>query len=70
MLVLSRKVGESIIVTLPGGQKVVVTLVELDRGRVRLSVCAPREVPVYRGEIIEARQKEGEPCPPQPTTSP
>ncbi len=37
MLVLSRKLGEDILI----GDNIVVTVVEIDRGRVRLGVIAP-----------------------------
>jgi carbon storage regulator len=44
MLVLSRKLGERIVI----GDRIVVTVVELDHGRVRLGVEAPREIAVLR----------------------
>jgi len=48
MLILSRKANESIRI----GNDIVVTVVELGRGRVRLGIEAPREVPVHREEIF------------------
>jgi carbon storage regulator len=50
MLVLSRKVGESIVVP---GCRLVLTVLELERGRVRLGVSAPSDVPVHRQEVWE-----------------
>jgi carbon storage regulator len=47
MLVLARKLGERIMI----GDRIVVTVVNLDHGRVRLGIEAPREVPVFRKEI-------------------
>lgn len=47
MLVLSRKVGESIII----GNEVMVTVVEFRGDQVRLGVDAPRSVQVYREEL-------------------
>lgn len=47
MLVLTRKMGEEIII----GKDVRVVVVGLDRGKVRLGVIAPKEVPVDRKEI-------------------
>lgn len=47
MLVLSRKVGESIII----GNEVMVTVVEFRGDQVRLGVEAPRSVQVYREEL-------------------
>jgi len=47
MLVLSRKLGERIVI----GDRIVVTVVKLDRGQVRLGIEAPREIAVFREEI-------------------
>ena len=47
MLVLSRKLGERIVI----GDRIVVTVVRLDRGHVRLGIEAPRETTVFREEI-------------------
>lgn len=52
MLVLSRKKGEEI--EIGSGIRVVVVAVLGDK--VRLGVIAPREVPVDRGEIAEAKR--------------
>ncbi len=49
MLVLSRKVGESI--EIAGGIRVTVT--EVRGGRVRLSIQAPPEIRVLRKEIAD-----------------
>jgi carbon storage regulator len=48
MLVLSRKAGERIYI----GQDVVVTVTEIDRGKVRLGIDAPNSVPILREEIL------------------
>ena len=48
MLVLSRKIGESI--QIAGGIRVTVT--EVRGGRVRLSIEAPADVRVLRKEIV------------------
>lgn len=55
MLVLSRKPDEQIIIALPGGWTVTMTVIEFDRGKVRLGFSAPAEVQIYRREI----------CPPE-----
>lgn len=47
MLVLSRKAGESIIV-----DDVKVTVVKLDRNRVRIGIEAPAEKKILRGELV------------------
>jgi carbon storage regulator len=51
MLVLSRKLGEKIVI----GDNIVVTVVKIDRNQIRLGIEAPHEVPVYREEIAPAR---------------
>ena len=47
MLVLTRKVNESIVIN----SDVVITVIELRGEKVRLGIVAPREVPVYRQEL-------------------
>lgn len=51
MLVLSRKLGEKIII----GENIVVTVVKIDRNQIRLGIEAPTQVPVYREEIAPNR---------------
>jgi carbon storage regulator len=48
MLVLSRKLGEKIVID----DHIVVTVVKLGGGQVRLGIEAPREVAVFRKEIV------------------
>jgi carbon storage regulator len=47
MLVLSRKKGESLVI----GDDVIVTITDIEGGRVRIGVDAPREVSVHRREL-------------------
>ena len=47
MLVLSRKLGETITI----GDDVRVTVLHLACGRVRLGIEAPMDVPVHRAEL-------------------
>lgn len=47
MLILSRKRGESIRID----DKIVVTVIQLGRGRVQLGIEAPARVPVNREEV-------------------
>lgn len=51
MLVLSRKLGEKIVI----GDNIVVTVVKIDRNQIRIGIEAPHEVPVYREEIAPVR---------------
>lgn len=48
MLVLSRKLGEKIYI----GDNVCITVVDIDRGKIRLGIEAPRDVPIYRQELL------------------
>lgn len=51
MLVLSRKLGEKIYI----GENICVTVIDIDRGNIRLGIEAPRDVPIYRQELLPAR---------------
>lgn len=48
MLVLSRKLGEKIYI----GENICITVVDIDRGKIRLGIEAPRSVPVFRQELL------------------
>lgn len=56
MLILTRKVGESIVI----GDDVTVTVVEASRDQVRLGVDAPRHVSVHREEVYAQISRENE----------
>lgn len=47
MLVLTRKIGESIHI----GEDIEVVVTAIDQNKVRLGIRSPREVPVYRKEL-------------------
>jgi carbon storage regulator len=47
MLVLSRKLGETIVI----GESITITVLAVNGDRVKLGVVAPSEVPVHREEI-------------------
>jgi carbon storage regulator len=60
MLVLSRKIGDKIVI----GDGIEVTVVEIKGRQVRLGIQAPAKVPVWRGELVQgakpvvARERE------------
>ncbi len=54
MLVLSRKLGEKIVI----GDDVVIRVVEIQGDKVRLGIDAPREVGVHRQEVYDALQRQ------------
>ena len=56
MLVLSRKLGEKIMI----GENIVVTVVKIDRNQIRLGIEAPQDVPVFREEIMPLPSTEVE----------
>lgn len=58
MLCLIRREGESINI----GNDIVVTVLTIERNRVRVGVEAPRNITIDRNEITEAK-KRGEPRP-------
>jgi carbon storage regulator len=53
MLVLSRRVGEKILI----GDNIAVTIVRIAPGIVRVGVEAPAEMPIVREEIKEQLQE-------------
>ena len=54
MLVLSRKLGEKIFI----GENICITVVDIDRGRIRLGIEAPPDVPIYRHELLPVKPPE------------
>ena len=48
MLVLSRKLGEKIYIS----DNICITIVDIDRGKIRLGIEAPRDVPIFRQELL------------------
>jgi carbon storage regulator len=52
MLVLSRKLGESIVID----GRIIVKIVRLEGDIVKLGIEAPREVPVHRQEVYDEIQ--------------
>ncbi len=53
MLVLSRKVGEEIVI----GENIQVKVVAIQGGHVRIGISAPEEIMVDRSEVHEKRMK-------------
>jgi carbon storage regulator len=70
MLVLSRKLNQSIVI----GDDIHIVVVSVDRDTVKLGIQAPREVPVHRAEVYEEIQRANRAAVPgtipQPTQRP
>ena len=65
MLVLSRKIGERIVI----GENVTVMVLEVNGQRVRLGIIAPNDVPVHRSEVDQRIEHEPQPPIQQPPAS-
>jgi len=53
MLVLSRKKDETVVI----GENIEVTVVEVKGDTVKLGITAPKDVKIFRGELLEAIRK-------------
>ncbi len=51
-LVVSRNVGESVVIA----DDIIVTVVEVKSGKCRLHFAAPRDIPIDRMEVHEAKK--------------
>jgi carbon storage regulator len=58
MLVLSRKIGERVL--LPDLQ-ITITVVAIEGNTVRVGIAAPAEIPVYREEVWRRIQSQTQP---------
>lgn len=54
MLVLTRKIGERIVI----GDNIVMTIVNVQGENIRLAIDAPKEIKIYRGEIYDSIVQE------------
>lgn len=54
MLVLSRKIGQQIMI----GQDITIKIVDVQGENVRIAIEAPKEIKIYRGEIYKAIVEE------------
>ena len=59
MLVLTRKVGEKILI----GDDIVVTLVRIHHDKVRVGIEAPRNVVIHREEVRDRARSEAAEAP-------
>lgn len=52
-MVLSRKLGQRIVCRVPNGPTIKLTVVDIDRGKIRVGIEAPREVEILREELTQ-----------------
>ena len=57
MLVLNRKLGETILVGVNGEVEIMVVMVKGDK--VRIGITAPKDVPIYRAEVADNVKTNG-----------
>lgn len=58
MLILTRRIGERIII----GENIAVAVLKSNRGHVSIGIDAPDNVPVHREEIYLKNIREGREC--------
>ncbi|GAP22503.1 carbon storage regulator CsrA [Leptolinea tardivitalis] len=54
MLVLTRKLEESIVI----GKDITITILAIDKEKVKIGINAPRDIPVVRKELFQAIQEQ------------
>ena len=56
MLILTRKLGESIII----GKNVQLSVVEINKNNIKIGINAPKDITIYREEVFEKIKDENE----------
>ncbi|MGA2253416.1 MAG: carbon storage regulator CsrA [Thermoguttaceae bacterium] len=52
MLILSRRIGERLVID----DKITVTVIEVRGGQIRLGIEAPKAIPVWREEVVAKKE--------------
>lgn len=56
MLILQRKVGQSLLI----GENIKISITEIGFDKVKISIDAPKEIPVVRTELLDAADSNRE----------
>ena len=54
MLILTRRTGESLIIELPTGEQIQVTVLGIKGNQVRIGTAAPDNIAIVREELLES----------------
>jgi carbon storage regulator len=54
MLILTRKLGESIII----GENVQLSVVEINKNNIKIGINAPKDITIYREEVFKKIKEE------------
>ena len=58
MLVLTRRLEEGLVITVPGGETITISVFAIEGDRVKLGIDAPRHMTVLRQELSEAVRQQ------------
>ena len=53
MLVLTRRIGEALLIETPSGEQIEITILDAQGHRVRLGASAHKDVKIIREEVLE-----------------
>ena len=54
MLILTRRPGETLIIELPTGEQIKVTVLGIKGNQVRIGTAAPDDIAIVREELLES----------------
>ncbi len=63
MLVLTRRIGEVVVLNPGTAAEVRIKLVDIDRNKIRLGIDAPDDVMILRGELVGRDDRKSPPDP-------
>jgi len=58
MLILTRRPGETIILELPTGERITVTVLAVKGNQIRIGTDAPDDISIVREELLEGLQQD------------